>query len=127
AIPSGNFVVAEACSGINYLLATLAVGSMFMYLNFRSPWRRAVFMLLVVAVPLIANGLRAYGIVMIAHLSDYKYAMGIDHFIYGWVFFGIVIFAVFALGNLFSDVTDAPVQDEPVSGRHGAPVRSSAL
>ncbi len=106
AIPSGNFVVAEACSGINYLIATLAVGSMFMYLNFVSLWRRALFMLVAVAVPLIANGLRAYGIVMIAHLSGYKYALGIDHFIYGWVFFGLVIFALFALGNLFSDLPD---------------------
>lgn len=103
-IPSGSFVVAEACSGINYLIATLAVGTMYMYLNFRSPWRRAAFMGLAIAVPLIANGLRAYGIVMIAHLSDYKYALGIDHFIYGWVFFGIVIFALFALGNRFSDI-----------------------
>ncbi|MGE3846673.1 MAG: exosortase C-terminal domain/associated protein EpsI, partial [Gammaproteobacteria bacterium] len=79
-------------------------GTMYMYLNFRSPWRRAAFMGLAIAVPLIANGLRAYGIVMIAHLSDYKYALGIDHFIYGWVFFGIVIFALFALGNRFSDI-----------------------
>lgn len=104
AIPSGNFVVAEACSGINYLIATLAVGTMFMYLNFKSLGRRAAFMGIVVLVPLIANGLRAYGIVMIAHLSDYRHAMGIDHFVYGWVFFGIVIFAVFAIGTLFSDV-----------------------
>lgn len=102
-IPSGNFVVAEACSGINYLIATLAVATMFMYLRFRSPWRRAAFMLLAVAVPLIANGLRAYGIVMIAHMSDYRLAMGVDHFVYGWVFFGIVIFALFAIGNAFSD------------------------
>ncbi|MGR8920786.1 MAG: exosortase A, partial [Gammaproteobacteria bacterium] len=34
-IPSGQFVVAEACSGINYLLATLAVGAMFAYLRYR--------------------------------------------------------------------------------------------
>lgn len=113
AIPSGNFVVAEACSGINYLIATLAIGSMFMYLNFVSLWRRALFMLVAVAVPLVANGLRAYGIVMIAHLSGYKYALGIDHFIYGWVFFGLVIFALFALGGLFSDLPAATPKAEP--------------
>ena len=106
-IPSGNFVVAEACSGINYLIATLAVGTMYMYLNFAAWWRRALFMVAAVAVPIIANGLRAYGIVMIAHYSDYRYAMGVDHFIYGWVFFGIVIFALFALTAPFSDRTDA--------------------
>jgi exosortase A len=108
-IPSGDFVVAEACSGINYLIATLAVGTMFAYLRFRSPLRRAAFMLLAVLVPLAANGFRAYGIVMIAHLSDHKYAMGVDHIIYGWLFFGVVILLLFALGNLFSDI------DEPSS------------
>lgn len=106
-IPSGHFHVAKACSGINYLIATLAVGTVFAYLRFAGTARRLAFMALAILVPLAANGVRAYGIVMIAHLSDYKYAMGVDHFIYGWVFFGIVIFALFTLGNLFSDVDDA--------------------
>ena len=105
-IPSGRFVVAEACSGINYLIATLAVGTMFAYLRYRSPWRRAVFMLLTIVFPLAANGIRAYGIVMIAHLSDHKYAVGIDHIIYGWLFFGIVILVLFSIGNLFSDADE---------------------
>lgn len=115
-IPSGSFHVAKACSGINYLIATLAVGTVFAYLRFESTGRRLAFMCLAIVVPIVANGLRAYGIVMIAHLSDYKYAMGVDHFIYGWVFFGIVIFALFALGNLFSDASD-----------HGEPVPKAEL
>lgn len=107
-IPTGQFHVAEACSGINYLIATLAVGSVFAYLRFESFYRRLIFMLLAIAVPLVANGIRAYGIVMIAHLSDYKYALGIDHYIYGGVFFGLVILLLFSFGSLFSDVsTDA--------------------
>ena len=114
-IPSGNFVVAEACSGVNYLIATLSVGTMFMYLRFRSPWRRLLFLIASVLVPLFANGVRAYGIVMISHLSNYKYAQGVDHFIYGGVFFALVIFALFTLGSLFSDVDGetsvVPVQD----------------
>ncbi len=113
AIPSGNFHVAKACSGINYLIATLAVGTMFAYLRFRSGTRRALFMLLAIFVPLAANGVRAYGIVMIAHLSEYKYAMGVDHFIYGWLFFGVVIFALFSIGNLFSDEDDSSQPAEP--------------
>ncbi len=125
-IPTGNFVVAEACSGINYLIATLAVATMFMYLRFRSLWRRVLFMLLAIAVPLIANGLRAYGIVMIAHLSDYRYALGVDHLIYGWVFFGVVIFALFALGNLFSDEEAAPVSVPQLPGQV-RPARASVI
>lgn len=115
-IPSGHFHVAKACSGINYLIATLAVGTVFAYLRFAGTGRRLAFMALAILVPLAANGVRAYGIVMIAHLSDYKYAMGVDHFIYGWVFFGVVIFALFTLGSFFSDVDDADeIVDDPAA------------
>lgn len=123
-IPSGSFVVAEACSGINYLIATLAVGTVFAYLMFRSTLRRVLFMGLAIVVPLLANGIRAYGIVMIADLSGYKYALGVDHFIYGWVFFGLVIFALFALGNLFSDAAGAPAPKIPLQTPVAAPRRA---
>ncbi|MGE0383631.1 MAG: exosortase A [Gammaproteobacteria bacterium] len=106
-IPSGSFVVAEACSGINYLIATLAVGTLFAYRAYRTWPRRLAFMALVVLVPLVANGFRAYGIIMIAHLSDYKLAAGVDHIIYGWVFFGLVVFVLFMIGNTFADADGA--------------------
>ncbi len=103
AIPNGNFQVAEACSGINYLIATLALATLFAYRAYVSWWRRLAFMALAVVIPLLANGLRAYGIIMIAHLSDMKYATGVDHIIYGWLFFGIVIAILFAIGGLFAE------------------------
>lgn len=106
-IPSGNFTVAEACSGINYLIATLSVAAMFAYLQFRSNRRRALFMLAAIIVPLVANGIRAFGIVIISHLSGYKLAQGVDHFIYGWVFFGMVITVLFWVGRAFSDVDES--------------------
>ena len=127
-IPSGNFVVAKACSGINYLIATLALGTLFAYLSYRSWWRRAAFMSLVLVVPIIANGIRAYGIIMIAHLSDYRLAMGVDHFIYGWVFFGIVIFALFFIGNLFAENDkEGPEVTPPAGERSAGPAHSGAV
>lgn len=124
-IPSGSFEVEQACSGIRYLIASLALGTLYAYLNFTTPWRRWVFVGLSAVVPLIANGFRAYGIVMIAHLSDYKLAVGVDHLIYGWVFFGFVILLLFWLGSRFQETPAedsnegmlAAVQGRPVSGR----------
>ncbi len=114
-IPGSRFVVAEACSGINYLIATLAVGTVFAYLSYRSWRRRAVFMLLVLLVPLLANGMRAALIVLISHYSGHRLAAGVDHFIYGWVFFGIVIALLFWIGSRFSDVSgEAPRISTPV-------------
>ena len=126
-IPSGQFHVAKACSGINYLIATLAVGTVFAYTRYVSNWRRAAFMVLAIAVPLVANGLRAYGIVMIAHLSNYKYAIGIDHYIYGWVFFGIVIFILFAVGNTFSDKPFEPPDRRTIRWADAEPAANKSL
>ncbi|MEM7543823.1 MAG: exosortase A [Pseudomonadota bacterium] len=125
AIPSGNFEVARACSGINYLIATLAVGTMFAYSQYQSNWRRVAFMALAVAVPLVANGIRAYGIVIIAHYSDYKYATGIDHFIYGWLFFGVVVFVLFAVGQIFAEAR-RPAPDSPTAGS-GTPTSANPI
>jgi EpsI family protein len=129
-IPSGSFTVAEACSGINYLIATLSVGTMFAYLQFRSYWRRALFMVVALIVPLVANGIRAFGIVMISHLSNYTLAQGVDHFIYGWVFFGFVIFILFWVGRSFSDV-DQPLTPTaavtPVTATPFSAVRATTM
>jgi EpsI family protein len=102
-IPSGNWSVVEGCSGLRYLIASITVGVLFAYINYRRWWKRALFVALAVAVPIVANGMRAFGIVMIAHLSDMKLAMGVDHFIYGWVFFGLVMLLLFWTGSFWRD------------------------
>jgi exosortase A len=110
-IPSGTWSVVEACSGVRYLIASVMVGALFSYLHYRSTRRRLLFMLVAVAVPIVANWLRAYMIVMLGHLSGNKLAVGVDHLIYGWVFFGIVIGLMIFIGARWSeaDVGDAPV------------------
>jgi exosortase A len=102
-IPSGDWSVVEACSGLRYLIASITLGCLFAYFNFTSLWRRFFFILLALIVPIISNGFRAYMIVMIAHLSDMTLAMGVDHFIYGWVFFGIVMALLFWFGSHWSE------------------------
>src|SRR4029079_4205078 len=98
-IPSGQWSVVEGCSGLRYLIASITVGALFAYLSYQKPWKRILFVVLSVIVPIIANGMRAYMIVMIAHLSDMKLALGIDHLIYGWLFFGIVMLLLFWSGS----------------------------
>ena len=102
-IPSGNWSVVEACSGIRYIIASVTVGTLFAYLNYVTLRRRLIFIAISFIVPVFANWLRAYMIVMIGHLSGNKLAVGVDHLIYGWVFFGIVIMAMFAIGARWSE------------------------
>jgi exosortase A len=98
-IPSGQWGVVEACSGLRYLIASVTVGCVFAYLTYRSTWRRLAFIGLAIAVPIVANWVRAYLIVMLGHLSGNRLAVGADHLIYGWVFFGLVMLLLFWIGS----------------------------
>ena len=105
-LPSGNWSVVEACSGVRYLIASVTLGVMYAYVTYHTLWKRLLFIAMSAVVPILANGMRAYIIVMIGHLSDMEYATGVDHLIYGWVFFGIVMFILFWMGSFW--------QEEPV-------------
>jgi len=113
-LPSGDWSVVEACSGIRYLIASVALGSLYAYLTYRSAYRRAAFIFLAAVVPIIANAIRAFGIVMIGHFSGMRLATGVDHLVYGWLFFGIVMFALFTLGALFQE-SDTAIADSPAN------------
>lgn len=102
-IPSGNWSVVEACSGIRYLIASLMVGCLFAYLSYNSLRKRWLFMLVALLVPLLANWVRAYLIVLMGHLSGNELATGVDHLIYGWFFFGVVILAMLFIGARWAD------------------------
>lgn len=111
-IPAGRFEVAEACSGIRYLIASLAVGTLYAYLSYRRFYKQAIFVVISIIVPVLANGIRAYLIVVIAHFAGLKYATGVDHLIYGWIFFGLVILLLFFIGGFFVD--KEPLTDEKI-------------
>jgi exosortase A len=102
-IPSGQWSVVEGCSGLRYLIASFTLGTLYGYLTYRSNKRRLIFAALSLIVPIFANGMRAYMIVMIAHLSDMQLALGVDHYIYGWVFFGIVMTLLFWIGAFWRE------------------------
>ncbi|MGZ3184194.1 MAG: exosortase A [Telluria sp.] len=97
-LPTGSWSVIEACSGVRYLISSVTLGVLFAHECFRSRGRQAAFVAVSAVVPLFANAFRAFGIVMLGHLAGMRAAAGIDHLIYGWVFFGIVMFVVFAVG-----------------------------
>jgi exosortase A len=107
-IPSGTWSVVEACSGIRYLIASMMAGALFAYLTYRSNLRRWAFFGVSILVPLVANWVRAYSIVMLGHLSGNRIAVGVDHLIYGWIFFGVVMLLLFWIGSRWREDDPLP-------------------
>jgi EpsI family protein len=115
-LPFGRWEVAAACSGAHYLTASLMVGCLYASAMYQSWPRRIGFLVASAAVPVLANGVRAYGIIMLAYVSDNKIATGVDHVIYGWVFFSIVMLLLFALGWPWREDPRPPFETPPTEG-----------
>jgi exosortase A len=106
---AGYFEVAEACSGAKFLIAMVAYGTLVANVCFVSWRRRAAFMGVALVVPVLANGLRAWGTIYAAERTSVEAATGFDHIVYGWVFFAFVMLMVLAIGwRWFDRDPDAP-------------------
>jgi len=124
-IPEGSFVIAEACAGLRFLVASVAFGCLYALLMYRSPLRRLLFIAVSVVVPIIANGFRAVGIIALGHYLGSAEAAATDHVLYGWIFFSLVILLLTALGLPFRQ--DNERHDSPGSRpRSPGPVSVSA-
>ena len=78
-IPEGPFEIAEACAGLRFLIASIVFGCFFAVVMYRSYWRRTLFISMSIFVPIFANGLRALGIIVLAHIEGSASAVAADH------------------------------------------------
>ena len=101
--PTGYFEVAEACSGAKFLIAMTAYGVLVCNVCFRTWPRRIVFMIGALGLSVLANGVRAFATILVAHLTSVDAAVGFDHVVYGWVFFAIIMIVVMATAWPFFD------------------------
>jgi exosortase A len=119
-IPQGTFFVAEACAGLRFLIASIAFGCLYALMMYRSPVRRGVYIVASIIVPIIANGFRGLGIVVLGYVLGSAQAAATDHVLYGWMFFSIVILMLIALGLPFREDT-LPI-DPPAPALPGPPI-----
>jgi exosortase A len=102
-VPVGTFAVAEACAGLRFLIAAIAFGVFYAMEIYESRIRRLIFIGLSVVVPIIANGFRAFGLIVAAEAFGSAASIEADHVTYGWVFFSMVLVALIFIGRAFSD------------------------
>ncbi|MCA1661721.1 MAG: exosortase A [Novosphingobium sp.] len=111
---AGYFKVAEACSGIKFLIAMTAFAALAANLCFRSWPRRVGFVAGALTISVLANGVRAWGTIVVAEVRGIEFAAGFDHILYGWLFFAAVIVLVLAAGWRWFDRAPA---DPPIDAR----------
>lgn len=92
-LASTTLEVAEACSGIRSLVALFTLSLVYGYFNERATWKRAVLVVSIVPIAIVANAMRVTAIGVAAHLYGPTVVDGPFHSISGWLVF-IVAFAV---------------------------------
>ena len=115
-LPGSGWQVAEACSGINYLIASLMVSYIYAVAKFRSPVRRIGFVIAAGLIALLGNAVRVYATILIGTLGYTALLAGTKHYAFGWVVFSLMLVGLF---TLFGRWTEGPATAR--SGQHEAP------
>jgi EpsI family protein len=95
ALPNLNIEVARACSGVNYLVAVLALGLPLSYVQLKSNRRRVLLLACAVLIAALSNALR---VVLISALAYYEVGSALHgpfHVLHGLFVAGIGYVALF--------------------------------
>lgn len=124
-LPSGTWEVARDCGGLRYVLPGLALGYAFTTLIYQRPTRRIAFLVVCAVFLILANGIRAFGIVAGDHLGV---AEGTDHRVFSYSIYGVTLLMLFRLGLNWKDTDSLTPSSEGVLREHRRlPVRQTAV
>ncbi len=103
ATSGGRFEIAEACAGLNFLLASFLIAAVFAHLALHS-WRyRIAFVALALAAAIATNILRAFLVIAIDTVSGGAIPIAGDHLFFGWALYAAVVVALIAVGRRMAD------------------------
>jgi EpsI family protein len=95
-LPNITLEVARACSGVNYVVAVLALGIPLGYLYLPSWWRRLVLIAAAVAIAAVSNSLRVALIGMLSYWDVGSPLHGPFHVLHGLFVSGVGYVVLFA-------------------------------
>jgi EpsI family protein len=95
-LPNLQIEVARVCSGVNYLVAVVALGLPLGYVFLRDNWRRALLLSAAVGVAAASNGLRVALICVLAYYKVGSPLHGPFHILHGLFVAGIGYVVLFA-------------------------------
>ncbi len=102
-IPSGVFEIAGGCSGLRYLLTSLAISSLFTFLYLRTLKNVSIFVSIAIFGALLTNWLRITILIIIGHQTKMTSSLMADHNMFGWYLYIPFMFLLFKLGGYLNE------------------------
>lgn len=109
-VTTGDYLVAEGCSGLNFILSTLALAPLYATFVYASMRKRLIAVAIALVASVFANAFRIFAIIALAEFTDRQIDIVDDHLLYGWGFFLVVLGLMGWVGLRFAD-PDTPRDD----------------
>lgn len=115
------YEVAVACSGLNFLISSAVISLLFAYLYFHRWYKQVIFVVFVLVLAIVANGLRAFLLMLIGDKTNLAWGFGDDHYYYGWAVFAITMLISFKVGDRFAEVFPVAIADQQTTTQQTKP------
>jgi exosortase/archaeosortase family protein len=99
-LPGGLIKIEDACSGLNLLLAALVLSVLQAEVSLPNSRRKYLVVALGIAIGIIDNWLRVFGLVAIAYYSNMQSPLVHDHISFGWWLFTASLVPFFLIARL---------------------------
>jgi len=101
-IPAGVFEIAGGCSGLRYMIVSLAIGSLFIFLNIKNTKKAVLFLSLTILGALLTNWIRITALILIGEYTNMESSLMEDHNTFGWYLYVPFMILLFYWGNKLS-------------------------
>lgn len=97
-IPAGVFEIARGCSGLRYIIVSLAISSLYVYLYLRTVKSALIFVTVALFGALVTNWVRIVCLILIGHYTNMESSLMTDHNNFGWYIYIPVVLVQFYIG-----------------------------
>jgi exosortase A len=102
-IPAGVFEIAGGCSGLRYIIVSLTISSLFIFLYIKNLKKAALFLFMAILGALITNWIRITALIIIGEYTNMESSLMEDHNTFGWYLYIPFMFLLFRWGNRLAD------------------------
>ncbi len=103
-IPAGVFEIADGCSGLRYMIVSLAISSLFSFLYINNVKKALGFFTLAIFGALLTNWIRITALILIGEYTNMESSLMEDHNTFGWYLYVPFMIFLFWWGNKLSDI-----------------------
>jgi exosortase A len=106
-IPDGQFLVADVCAGLRFVLAALSLSGFYSLLNLQRLSTRLTLLVVAFVVSVVFNWIRVASIVLIGHHSQMQSPLVGSHNELGWVLFVGVVAVILVVGRVLERIEES--------------------